>query len=200
MYSVTGMVPALFQKAEQEDKELNFENSDSIKHQNLAHEDLISAKVLANASKKDLFCSDRKVKKALCRKVKQVAMETVEHAQKAVVCADEKNKKIKDKQKHKILETTHNNFSLQRGLEQAGVSLISKQDVLELNSGVRGRNSPYNAVRYYNQNISDKCVDNAIRVAEKAVAAMDDMVEKNKKDLMVINGLEYCIEFDKVDS
>lgn len=173
--------PSIVQEQnESKESNLNFKNEKSVEQINLAKQDLKAAKVLAKVSKAT-DSKDTSTKKALNRKAKQTAMEAVEHAQKAVTLADDKHTAIKNDKVHKNLEKTHNNKFMQREQEKAGINILEKIDIEDLNSKVKkkdGEKSPYNAVRFSEQKIDDESVDKAIAVAQKAV----DNVEKKAKE------------------
>lgn len=187
--------PAVIQETNaQEDRELNFENEASVEQRELAHQDLTSAKTLAKASK---LSDDKHIKKSLNRKAKQTAMEAVEHAQKSVTYADEDHKKIKNDNLHSKLEKTHNNSFMQKEQEAAGIQILTREDINKLNSAVQKKNgekSPYNAVRFTNQEISDQAVDDAIDVAEKAVTNLEKKVSNSINTKIQIGNLNISID------
>lgn len=191
------IMPAIVQEAEENEKsKLNFENEDSVEQRNLAHQDLTVAKTLSNVSKAT-DAKDKSTKKALNRKAKQTAMETVEHAQKSVVYADEKHKVISNDELHAKLEKTHNNSFLQKEQEKTGTNIVEKSDIEKLNSAVKkkkGEKSPYNAVRFTEQEIDDKSVSVAIEVAEKAVNNLEKKVEESKQEKIEIGNQGYYID------
>lgn len=191
------IIPAIVQEAEVREKsDLNFENEDTIEQRNLAHEDLKAAKALSNVSK-SIDSNDKRTKKALNRKAKQTAMEATEHAQKSVIFADDKQKKIPNQNLHTKLEKTHNNSFMQREQEKAGINILEKQDVKKLNSAIKkkeGDKSPYNAVRFKEQDIDDKSVDAAIEVAEKAITNLEKMVQDNRKDIIQIGDIKLTVD------
>lgn len=188
------IVPAIVQEAEENEKgKLNFENEDSAEQRSLAYEDLIAAKALSDKSMDE---KDKYKKKALNRKAKQTAMEAVEHAQKSVIYADEEHKVINNDNLHAKLEKTHNNSFLQREQKKTGMNIVEKSDIDKLNSAVkkkRGEKSPYNAVRYTEQEFDDKTVNDAIEVAEKAVNNLDKKVEESKKETIKIGNQIFYI-------
>ena len=176
--------------------ELNFENEDSIEQYKLACEDLTVAKSMSFVSK-SMDKENKGTKKALNRKAKQVAMEATEHAQKAVVYADEDCKKITNSGLHDKLTKTHNNEFLQREQEKVGINIVEKEDIIKLNSAVKkrkGEYSPYNAVRFSEQEIDDKAVDDAIEVAEKAIDNLEKKREENKREEIQIGDMKVIID------
>lgn len=195
------IVPAIVQEAEENEKgKLNFENEDSAEQRSLARQDLIAAKALSDVSKL-MDAENKSTKKALNRKAKQTAMEAVEHAQKSVIYADEKHKVINNDDFHAKLEKTHNNSYLQREQKKTGVNIVERSDIDKLNSAVkmkRGEESPYNAVRYTEQEIDDKTVNDAIEVAEKAVNNLDKKVEESKKETIKIGNQNFYIDFNHI--
>ncbi len=179
-----------------ERSELNFENEDSIEQYKLACEDLTAAKSMSFVSK-SMDKKNKRIKKALNRKAKQVAMEATEHAQKAVVYADEDCKKITDSELHEKLTKTHNNKFLQREQEKVGINIVETEDIVKLNSAVKkkkGEHSPYNAVRFSEQEIDDKAVDDAIEVAEKAIDNLEKKREENKREEIQIGDMKVIID------
>lgn len=195
------IVPAIVQEAEENEKgKLNFENEDSAEQRSLARQDLIAAKALSDVSK-SMDAENKSTKKALNRKAKQTAMEAVEHAQKSVIYADEEHKVINNDDFHAKLEKTHNNSFLQREQKKTGMHIVEKSDIDKLNSAVkkkRGEKSPYNAVRYTEQEIDDKTVNDAIEVAEKAVNNLDKKVEESKKETIKIGNQNFYIDFNHI--
>lgn len=195
------LVPAIVQEAEENEKgKLNFENEDSAEQRSLARQDLIAAKALSDVSK-SMDAENKSTKKALNRKAKQTAMEAVEHAQKSVIYADEEHKVINNDDLHTKLEKTHNNSFLQREQKKTGMHIVEKSDIEKLNSAVkkkRGEKSPYNAVRYTEQEIDDKTVNDAIAVAEKAVNNLDKKVEESKKETIKIGNQNFYIDFNHI--
>lgn len=189
------IIPAVIQEMNvQENRELNFENEASIEQRELAHQDLTSAKVLAKASQSS---DDKHIKKSLNRKAKQAAMESVEHAQKSVTYADEDHKKIQNEDVHSKLEKTHNNSFMQREQEAAGIQILTKEDINKLNSTIKKKNgekSPYNAVRFTDQEISDQAVNDAIDVAEKAVTNLEQKVSDNKRTKIQMGNFDVLID------
>lgn len=174
--------------------ELNYENEKSVEHRELAHQDLKAAKALAEGAKSN---NDKGTKKALNRKAKQVAMETVEHAQKSVIYADENHQRIPNKDIYLKLEKTHNNSFLQKEQECAGINILEKEDIIELNSAIKKRNgekSPYNAIRFTEQQIPDQAVDVAINVAKKAVSNLDKKVDENKGTRINIGNINVLLD------
>lgn len=175
--------PAYVQyETQKEETNLNFENEASAEHRELAHQDLTAAKVLFKASKANAT-SDRRMKKALNRKAKQTAMESTEHSQKAIIFADDRHQNIKNPELHAKLEKTHNNSFMQREQEKAGINIVDKNDIQKLNSSIQRKNgekSPYNGVRFYNQELDDDSVQEAIEVAEKAVNNLEEKVNQDK--------------------
>lgn len=195
------IVPAIVQEAEENKKgKLNFENEDSAEQRSLARQDLIAAKALSDVSK-SMDSENKSTKKALNRKAKQTAMEAVEHAQKSVIYADEEHKVINNDDLHAKLEKTHNNSFLQKEQKKTGINIVEKSDIDKLNSAVkkkRGEKSPYNAVRYTEQEIDDKAVNDAIEVAEKAVNNLDKKVEESKKETIKIGNQNFYIDFNHI--
>lgn len=195
------IVPAIVQDAEENKKgKLNFENEDSAEQHSLAHQDLIAAKALSDVSK-SMDTENKSTKKALNRKAKQTAMEAVEHAQKSVIYADEEHKVINNDDLHAKLEKTHNNSFLQKEQKKTGINIVEKSDIDKLNSAVkkkRGEKSPYNAVRYTEQEIDDKTVNDAIEVAEKAVNNLDQKVEESKKETIKIGNQNLYFDFNHI--
>ena len=170
---------------------LNFKNEDSVTQRKLAYEDLISAKTIAEASK-----NNDENKKALNRKAKQIAMEAVEHANKSVIYADDKNENFSSNL-HSKLEKTHNNKYLQREMAKQGINIIDSNDVDILNESIKniiGKNSPYNSIRYNCQDISDISVSRSISVAEKSIRNLNRMIEENNKTIIEIDGLKVMVE------
>lgn len=144
---------------------------------------------------------NKSTKKALNRKAKQTAMEAVEHAQKSVIYADEEHKVINNDDLHAKLEKTHNNSFLQKEQKKTGINIVEKSDIDKLNSAVkkkRGEKSPYNAVRYTEQEIDDKTVNDAIEVAEKAVNNLDQKVEESKKEKIKIGNQNFYFDFNHI--
>ena len=81
------------------------------------------------------------------------------------------------------------------------MNIVEKSDIDKLNSAVkkkRGEKSPYNAVRYTEQEIDDKTVNDAIEVAEKAVNNLDKKVEESKKETIKIGNQNFYIDFDHI--
>lgn len=195
------IVPAIVQDAEESKKgKLNFENEDSAEQRSLAHQDLIAAKALSDVSK-SMDTENKSTKKALNRKAKQTAMEAVEHAQKSVIYADEEHKVINNDDLHAKLEKTHNNSFLQKEQKKTGINIVEKSDIDKLNSAVkkkRGEKSPYNAVRYTEQEIDDKTVNDAIEVAEKAVNNLEQKVEESKKETIKIGNQNFYFDFNHI--
>lgn len=195
------IVPAIVQEAEENKKgKLNFENEDSAEQRSLARQDLIAAKALSDVSK-SMDTENKSTKKALNRKAKQTAMEAVEHAQKSVIYADEEHKVINNDDLHAKLEKTHNNSFLQKEQKKTGINIVEKSDIDKVNSAVkkkRGEKSPYNAVRYTEQEIDDKAVNDAIEVAEKAVNNLDKKVEESKKETIKIGNQNFYIDFNHI--
>ncbi len=195
------IVPAIVEEAEENKKgKLNFENEDSAEQRSLAHQDLIAAKALSDVSK-SMDTENKSTKKALNRKAKQTAMEAVEHAQKSVIYADEEHKVINNDDLHAKLEKTHNNSFLQKEQKKTGINIVEKSDIDKLNSAVkkkRGEKSPYNAVRYTEQEIDDKTVNDAIEVAEKAVNNLDQKVEESKKEKIKIGNQNFYFDFNHI--
>lgn len=195
------IVPAIVEEAEENKKgKLNFENEDSAEQRSLAHQDLIAAKALSDVSK-SMDTENKSTKKALNRKAKQTAMEAVEHAQKSVIYADEEHKVINNDDLHAKLEKTHNNSFLQKEQKKTGINIVEKSDIDKLNSAVkkkRGEKSPYNAVRYTEQEIDDKTVNDAIEVAEKAVNNLDQKVEESKKETIKIGNQNFYFDFNHI--
>ncbi len=195
------IVPAIVQEAEENKKgKLNFENEDSAEQRSLARQDLIAAKALSDVSK-SMDSENKSTKKALNRKAKQTAMEAVEHAQKSVIYADEEHKVINNDDLHAKLEKTHNNSFLQKEQKKTGINIVEKSDIDKVNSAVkkkRGEKSPYNAVRYTEQEIDDKAVNDAIEVAEKAVNNLDKKVEESKKETIKIGNQNFYIDFNHI--
>ncbi|MCB2298892.1 hypothetical protein [Clostridium tagluense] len=189
--------PAIVQVEEQNEKsELNFENEESIEQRELAHQDLEVAKALSKVSK-NTDSNPKHIKKALNRKAKQIAMEATEHAQKSVTLADDKYKKINNLVVHMRLEKSHNNSFMQKEHEKAGINILEKEDVDKLNSAVKKKNgekSPYNAVRFTNQEIDDKSVDEAIGVSEKAIDNLEKKVKQSKQTKIKIGDSEFIID------
>lgn len=166
----------------QDEKNLNFENEDSKVHREMAKEDLQVAKELQKASQRYAYPQDRKVKRAINRKAVQISQEAVEHAQKSILAAGE-DFLFENKNTRKKLENTHNNSFLQRELEKKGLSIIDSSDVSMVCNLVnkQDQKSPYNAVRYIPQNISDESVEAVIGVVQKAVDNLDEMVRKSNR-------------------
>ncbi len=195
------IVPAIVQEAEENKKgKLNFENEDSAEQRSLARQDLIAAKALSDVSK-SMDSENKSTKKALNRKAKQTAMEAVEHAQKSVIYADEEHKVINNDDLHAKLEKTRNNSFLQKEQKKTGINIVEKSDIDKVNSAVkkkRGEKSPYNAVRYTEQEIDDKAVNDAIEVAEKAVNNLDKKVEESKKETIKIGNQNFYIDFNHI--
>lgn len=190
--------PAIVQIIEEqsEKSELNFKNQKSVEQRELAHQDLEVAKVLSKKSK-ETDSSEKRIKKALNRKAKQTAMEATEHAQKAITFADDKNKKISDLKLHTNLEKTHNNQFMQREHKKVGINILEKEDIEKLNSAVKkknGENSPYNAVRFNEQEIDDKYVDEAIEVAQKAIDNLEKKVQESQSIKFQIDDSEFTID------
>lgn len=188
--------PAIVQEADESEKsELNFENEDSVEQRNLAHQDLTAAKVLSSASK-STDKDDKSTKKALNRKAKQTTLEAVEHAQKSVTYADEKHTKINDKL-HERLEKTHNNSFMQREQKKAGINIAEDDDIKKLSSAIKkkkGEKSPYNAVRFTEQEIDDKSVDDGISIAEKIISNLEKKVEESKKEVIQIGDSKIILD------
>ena len=133
---------------------------------------------------------NKSTKKALNRKAKQTAMEAVEHAQKSVIYADEEHKVINNDDLHAKLEKTHNNSFLQKEQKKTGINIVEKPDIDKVNSAVkkkRGEKSPYNAVRYTEQEIDDKAVNN-----------LDKKVEESKKETIKIGNQNFYIDFNHI--
>lgn len=194
-------ITAIIQEAEDQG-ELDFANEDSAEHRELAHQDLTAAKSLADAAKKAQK-EDKRTKKALNRKAKQSAMEATEHAQKAVVLADNKHKKISNPEIYSRLHKTHNNSFLQRELAQVGEEIVNQEDIKKLNSSIkrkRGEKSPYNSVRFTDQDITDTSVDTAIEVAEKAIDNLEKKVKTSKRLKIKLNGTTYALDFEGEDT
>lgn len=192
------IIPGIVKQVEDqsEKNELNFENKDSIEHRELAYQDLESEKSLAKVSK-ETNKEQRRTKKALNRKVKQIAMEATEHAQKAVIFADDKNIKISNMDTRGKLKKTHNNNFMQREQEKAGINILQNEDIKKLNSAVRKKNgekSPYNAIRFSDQEIDDKSVGEAIEIAQKAVDNLEVLVEESKKLKIKFGDIEISID------
>lgn len=181
---------------ESEKSELNFENEKSLEQRELAHQDLEAAKFLSMASK-NTDSSKKRIKKALNRKAKQIAMEATEHAQKAITFADDKSKKICNLEVHAKLEKTHNNSFMQREHEKVGINILEKEDINKLNSAIKKKNgekSPYNAIRFNEQQIDDESVDKAIEVAQKAVNNLEEKIQESKNDKIQIGDIKFTID------
>lgn len=125
-------------------------------------------------------------------------MEATEHAQKSVIYADENRLKIRSEKLHNQLEEhTHNNAFLQREEENVGIHILEKEDIEKLNSAINKKSekySPYNAIRFTNQDIDDQAVGDAINVAEKAVNNLDKKVEESKGTRIDLGDVE--VSFD----
>ena len=177
---------------------LNFENENSIEQRELAAEELISARILRNKSQEmEITCeNDRKIIKAINRKVIQGCMETVEKAQKSVTYADEFGKMTQDQDLHKKLETTHNNSWVQREQKKAGINILEAIDIKKLNSTIHKKpdqKSPYNSVRFERQNVADKNADIALAVAEKAINNLNELIERQNIQVIDI-GQGYQVQ------
>ena len=142
-------------------------------------------------------------KKALNRKAKQVAMEATEHAQKAVVYADEDCKKITNSGLHDKLTKTHNNEFLQREQEKVGINIVEKEDIIKLNSAVKkrkGEYSPYNAVRFSEQEIDEINILNAVKkcmtLAVEKLSIKPDITLVDGNDTNLPINAEYIVKGD----
>ena len=85
--------------------------------------------------------------------------------------------------------------------KKTGINIVEKSDIDKVNSAVkkkRGEKSPYNAVRYTEQEIDDKAVNDAIEVAEKAVNNLDKKVEESKKETIKIGNQNFYIDFNHI--
>ena len=102
---------------------------------------------------------------------------------------------------HAKLKKTQNNSFLQKKQKKTGINIVEKSDIDKVNSAVkkkRGEKSPYNAVRYTEQEIDDKAVNDAIEVAEKAVNNLDKKVEESKKETIKIGNQNFYIDFNHI--
>lgn len=195
------IVPAIYYiQEEQSETKLNFNNEKSVEEQELAEQDLKSAKALAELSRDFNYQSDEKAIKGFRRKAVQCAMESTEHSFQAINSADEKKEVISsnDSQKRQKLESTHNLSFLQREQAEAGISIISEQDAQLMTNIVNKREndrSSYNAVRFKNQSLTDESVDKAIEIADKAYNSVKEMAEEQQgKIIKLPNG--YIVRVD----
>lgn len=179
----------------QSESRLNFENEESINHQNLAEEDLNTAKVLFEDMKKY-----EKYKKGIARNAVKTTFESTEHSLKAVSCADERKDIILsgDTETREKYDTTHNLNFLQREQKKAKIEIISKDDVKKITRAVKSRrtHSPYNDVRYIQQSTSEEAVQDAIEVAEKAFGNMKELKEKQSTETIEFDGVS--VTFPKI--
>ena len=89
-----------------------------------------------------------------------------------------------------MLAVTHNNSFLQKEQKKTGINIVEKSDIDKVNSAVkkkRGEKSPYNAVRYTEQEIDDKAVNN-----------LDKKVEESKKETIKIGTQNFYIDFNHI--